>query len=79
VTKTAAQIVELFRALPARDQSALIEELSETAASVSVCSRLWFAERAEIDEALGEAERGETVPANESFDDLAQLYGVSDA
>jgi hypothetical protein len=79
MTKTAARIGELFRTLPARDQRAVIEQLSATAHGASSYGRLSLAQRAEIDEALGEAERGETIPAGESFDDLAQRYGFANA
>jgi len=79
MTRAAARIVELFRTLPARDQRALVDQLAETARGGSFYGRMTPEQRAELDEALSEVERGETVPAEGVFDDLAQKFGFSDA
>ena len=79
MTRAAARIVELFRTLPARDHRALINQLTEIARSGSFYGRMTAEQRAELDEALSEVERGETVPAEGVFDDLAQKFGFSDA
>ena len=79
MTKTATRILELFRTLPARDQRTLVEQLSETARGDSFYARMSAEQRAELDEALSEVERGETVPAEGVFDDLAQQFGFSNA
>jgi hypothetical protein len=81
MTKTAARarILELFGTLPARDQRALAERLSETAREQSHYDRLSPEDRAELDEAIAEADRGDTIPADEAFNDLAQRYGFSRA
>ncbi len=79
MTKAAARIIELFQTLPARDQRALVEQLSETARGQSFYSRMSAEQRAELDEGLAEAERGETVPAEGVFNDLAQKFGFSNA
>ena len=79
MTRAAARIVELFRTLPARDQRALVDQLAETARGGSFCDRMTPEQRAELDEALSEIERGETVLAEGVFDDLAQKFGFSDA
>ena len=82
MTKTAARIVELFQTLPAHDQRALIKQLSASADDVlpdSRLARLSPAQRAELDEAISEAERGETALAEETFDDLAERYGFANA
>ena len=77
--KTAARILDLFHTLPARDQRALVEELIEAARSDSFYSRMSAEQRASLDEGVSEAERGETVPAGETFDDLALRFGLRDA
>jgi predicted transcriptional regulator len=77
--KTAARILDLFHTLPARDQRALVEELIEAARSDSFYSRMSAEQRASLDEGISEAERGDTVPAGETFDDLALRFGFRDA
>ena len=80
MTKAAARIIELFQTLPARDQRALVEQLSETArGQQTFYSRMSAEQRAELDEGLADVERGETVPAEGVFDDLAQKFGFSNA
>jgi predicted transcriptional regulator len=79
VTRTATRIIELFHTLPERDQRALAEQLMETARGASFYSRMSPQQRAELEEGLSEAERGETIPAEESFDDLAMRFGFRDA
>jgi hypothetical protein len=79
MTKTATRIIELFRTLPARDQRALVEELAATARGESFYGRMTAEQRAELDEALSEVERGETVLAEGVFDDLAERFGFSNA
>jgi hypothetical protein len=79
MTKTASRILELFGTLPARDQRALIEQLAETARGDSFYARMSAEQRAELDEAIAEVDRGETVSAEPTFDDLAQRFGFSHA
>ncbi len=74
-----ARILALFQTLPARDQRALVEQLIETARGASFYSRMSAEQRAELDEGISEAERGETVAAEETFNDLAQRFGFSNA
>ena len=77
--KTAARILDLFHTLPARDRRALVEELIEAARSDSFYRRMSAEQRASLDEGISEAERGDTVPAGETFDDLALRFGFRDA
>ncbi len=79
MTKTATRILELFQTLPARDQRALVEKLAETADSESFYNRMSADQRAELDDAITEVERGETIPAEGVFNDLAQRFGFSNA
>ena len=79
MVKTAARILDLFHTLPARDQRELVEELIEAARSDSFYSRMSAEQRASLDEGLSEAERGDTLPAGETFDDLALRFGLRDA
>jgi len=78
MTKTASRILDLFRTLPARDQRALVDQLIKTARGVSFYSRMSPEQRAELDEGISEAERGETVLAEEAFHDLALRFGFYD-
>ena len=52
MTKTAARILQLFDTLPARDQRALVEQLSETAHGDSFYSRMSAEQRASLDEGI---------------------------
>src|SRR5579872_3855232 len=79
MTRTEARIFELFRTLPAAVQRALVEQLSEATRSTSFYERMTAEQRAELEEGLAEIERGETVPAEQAFDDLAEKFGFSRA
>ena len=77
--KTAARILELFRTLPTSDQRVLVEQLIEAAQGNSFYGRMSAEQRASLDEGISEAERGETIPADKFFKDLALRFGFQDA
>jgi len=79
MTKTTTRILELFHTLPARDQRTLVAQLIETARGGSFYSRMTAEQRAELDEGISEAVRGETIHAEEAFHDLALRFGFYDA
>jgi hypothetical protein len=79
MTKTVTRILQLFQTLPARDQRELVDQLKEAARGGSFYNRMSAQQRVELDEGLSEAERGETVPAGETFDDIALRFGFRDA
>ena len=79
MTETQTRIVKLFKTLPPTEQRALVEHLAETAQSGSFYDRLSPEQRAQLDESIAQAERGETVPAAEVFDRIAKRFGFSNA
>jgi hypothetical protein len=79
MAKAADRIIELFRTLPARDQRTLVDQLSETARGASFYERMTAEQRAELDDAIDEVDRGETISAEGVFNDIAQRFGFSNA
>ena len=79
MTETQTRIVQLFKTLPLTEQRALVEHLAETAQSGSFYDRLSPEQRAQLDESIAQAERGETVPAAKVFDRIAKRFGFSNA
>jgi predicted transcriptional regulator len=79
MTETETRIVQLFETLPPTQQQALIERLAETAQTGSFYERMSADQRAQLDEGIAQAERGETVPAADVFDRLAKRFGFSNA
>ena len=79
MTETQTRIVQLFKTLPPTDQRALIEHLAETAQIGSFYERLSADQRAQLDDGIAQAERGETVSAVDVFDSLAKRFGFSNA
>jgi len=79
MTKTAARILRLFNTLPERDQRVLVDRLVDAARASSFYDRMSPEQRAELDEAIAEVERGDTIPADTTFDDLALRFGIHDA
>ena len=79
MTETQTRIVQLFKTLPPTDQRALIEHLAETAQTGSFYARMSADQRAQLDEGIAQAERGETLPAVDVFDRLAKRFGFSNA
>lgn len=79
MSRTQAQILELFRALPAAEQIEFVLRLSEEAVSPSFYDRMTPDQRAELEEAIAEADRGEGETASEVFRQLAEKYGFDQA
>ena len=76
MTKTQAQIIELFRTLNPAEQREIAEQLYETAVG-SFYDRMTPEQRSELDEGIAQAERGQVVPAEEAFERLAKRFGFS--
>jgi predicted transcriptional regulator len=74
MTRTQAQIIELFKTLDHAEQREIAEQLYETAIGGSHYDRMSPEQRAELDEGIAQAERGQVVPAEEVFDRLAKRY-----
>jgi len=77
MTKTQAQIIELFETLDAAEQREIAEQLYERTIVGSFYERMAPEQRAELDEGIAQAERGQVVPAEEVFDRLAKRFGFS--
>jgi hypothetical protein len=77
MTRTQAQIIELFQTLPAVERRELAEQLYEHAVRGTFHDRMTPEQRAELDQSIAEADRGEGAPANEVFERFAQKFGFT--
>jgi len=77
MTKTHAQILELFQTLDALEKRELAEQLYETAVAGSFYARMTPEQRAELAESTAEADRGEGEDAESFFDRIARKHGFS--
>jgi predicted transcriptional regulator len=77
MTRTQAQIIELFKTLDQTQQREVAQQLYERAVAGSFYDRMTLQQRAELDEGIAQAERGEVRPAEEVFDRLARRFGFS--
>ena len=77
MTKTQAQILELFQTLDALEKRELAEQLYETAVAGSFYARMTPEQRAELAESIAEADRGEGEDAASFFDRIARKHGFS--
>src|SRR5258708_38034672 len=77
MTKTQAQIIELFKTLDQTEQRDVAQQLYERAVVGSFYDRMTPQQRAELDEEIAQAERGQVRPAEEVYDGLANRFGFS--
>jgi hypothetical protein len=77
MTKTQAQILELFQTLDTAEQRSLAEQLYETAVAGSFYARMTPQQRAELAESIAEADRGEGEDAAAFFDRMARKHGFA--
>jgi predicted transcriptional regulator len=77
MTKIQAQIIELFKTLDQTEQREVAQQLYERAVVGSFYDRMTPRQRAELDEGIAQAERGQVRPADEVFDRLAKRFGFS--
>ncbi len=77
MTKTQAQIIELFKSLDPPEQREIAEQLYETTVAGSIYDRMTSEQRAELDEGIAQAEKGQVLPAEEVFDRLAKRFGFA--
>ncbi|MFZ2106154.1 MAG: hypothetical protein WAV18_12380 [Roseiarcus sp.] len=78
MTETRQRILELFETLAPAEPRELVEQLAERSKHTGF-GRLTPEQIAKLDEGIAQAERGDTVPAEEAFDRLAQRFGFSNA
>ena len=77
MTKTQAQILELFQSLPQAEQRELAEQLYEQTVRGSFYDRMTPEQRAELDQSIAEADRGEGTEASIVMTRLAQKFGFT--
>jgi predicted transcriptional regulator len=77
MTKTQAQIIELFKTLDPAEQREIAEQLYEKTIVGSFYDRMTPQQQAELDEGIAQAERGHVRPAEKVFDRLAKRFGFS--
>ena len=77
MTRTQAQILELFQTLDAGEKRELAEQLYETAVAGSFYARMTPEQRTELAESIAEADRGEGEDATSFFDRIARKHGFS--
>lgn len=75
MTKTQAQILELFQSLPQAEQRELAEQLYEQTVRGSFYDRMTPEQRAALDTSIAEADRGEGTEASIVMSRLAQKFG----
>jgi predicted transcriptional regulator len=77
MTRVQAQIIELFKTLDPAQQREVAEQLYEHTTAGSFYDQMTPQQRAELDEGIAQAERGQVVDAKEAFDRLAKHFGFS--
>ena len=75
MTKTQAQIIELFRTLPELEKRELVEQLYEQTVLGAFCDRMTPEQRAELVTSIAEADRGEGTEASVAMARIAKKVG----
>ncbi len=80
MTKTQAQIVELIAQLPLAERREFFEHVQGTGLlEESFFSRMTPEQRAQLEEGIAQADRGEVVDGNEAFNRLASRFNFKRA
>ena len=77
MTRTQAQIIELFQTLANSEQKELAAQLYEATVDGPFYDRMTPQQRAELEAAISEADRGEGAPADDFFSAMAEKHGFS--
>jgi hypothetical protein len=77
MTRTQAEIIELFKTLDTVEQREVAEQLCGIARADSFYDGMTPEQLVELDEGIAQAERGQVRPAVEVFDRLARRFGFS--
>jgi len=75
MTRTQAEILELFQTLPQAEQRELAEQLYAQTNRGAFYDRMTPEQRAELDHSLAEADRGEGTEASVVMSRLARKFG----
>lgn len=79
MTRTQAQILELFQSLPSDEQRELAEHLYEQTRRGSFYDRMTPEQRAQLQDGIGQADRGDVVDADQALDRIAQRLALKRA
>ena len=74
MTRTQAQIIEMFRTLGPDERQEVMSELYEAAASEAFFDRMTLDQRAQLQEGIAQADRGEVADADQVMDRLARKF-----
>ncbi len=74
MTRTQAQIIEMFRTLDASEREEVMSELYETAVSETFYDRMTPAQRTQLQEGIEQADRGDVADANQAMDRIARQF-----
>ena len=77
MTKTQAQIFDLFQTLGPDERREVVESLSRSALQELQYDRLTGEQRLQLDEGIAQARRGEVTPAEVVFERLAKRFNFS--
>ncbi len=77
MTRTQAQIIELFQTLAAVERRELAEQLYEHTVRGTFHDHMTPEQHVELDQSIAAADRGEGALGNEVFDRLALKYGFT--
>jgi Spy/CpxP family protein refolding chaperone len=77
MTRTQAQILELFQTLDQTEKRALAEQLYETAVAGTFYDRMTREQRAQLQESIEQADRGEGLTSDDFFRQMAAKHGLT--
>lgn len=79
MTRTQAQILELFQSLPSDEQRELAEHLYEQTRRGSFYDRMTPEQRAQLQDGIDQADLGDVVDADQALDRIAQRLALKRA
>lgn len=74
MTRTQTQIVEMFRTLDPVEREEVMSELYETAVSETLYGHMSPEQRAQLQEGIEQANRGDVVDANQAMERVARQF-----
>ncbi|MFN0023119.1 MAG: hypothetical protein ACKVS5_04395 [Parvularculaceae bacterium] len=74
MTRTQSQIIEMFRTLGPDERQEVMSELYETAVSETFYDRMTPEQRAQLQEGIEQAHRGEVVDAGHAMDRISRQF-----
>lgn len=74
MTRTQSQIIEMFRTLGPAERQEVMAELYEAAVATSFYDRMTVEQRAQLQDGIEQANRGDTVDADQALDRIARRF-----